>query len=141
MTETTAANPSQRKTPRHVAGDTVTRITPAERVVTPCSSVVGLLREACIDQDDVWIGMVSAEPGTASQWHDHGDRTTYLLPLEGEGTIEYEGPNGRGSTQVRADGSVYVTPPHVRHREVNDSTTPLRGFLIRIGPKGRGSRD
>ncbi len=122
--------------PPPIARDAITVITPSQRVVTPCSSVVGLLREACIDQDDVWMGMVSAEPGTASVWHDHGERTTYVLPIAGEGCyIEY----GDGErVYLKADGSLYVTPAHLRHREVNPGSTRMQAFLIRLGPKAQG---
>ncbi len=123
--------------PPPVQSNAVTVIAPDQRVVTPCSSVVGLLREACVDQDEVWMGMVSAEPGTASAWHDHGDRTTYLLPLAGGGYLEY-GPDPAQRIELRTDGTVYVTPPHLRHREVNPGTVPLRAFLVRLGPLARG---
>ncbi|MGD8862039.1 MAG: cupin domain-containing protein [Myxococcales bacterium] len=122
--------------PPAIASDAITVIAPDQRAVTPCSSVVGLLREACVDQGDVWMGMVSAEPGTASVWHDHGERTTYLLPISGEGAyLEYEGGE---RIPLRADGTVYVTPAHLRHREVNAGSIRMQAFLIRLGPKAEG---
>lgn len=117
-----------------IATDTVTAIGPGDRVVKPCASVVGLLREACVDEEDLWVGMVSSDPHTASAWHDHGDRTTYVLPLAGAAVVEF-GPDGRERLELRCDGTLYVVPPHLMHREVNPSDTPFRAFLIRVGPK------
>lgn len=124
--------------PPPIAKDTVTVIAPKDRVVTPCSTVVGLMREACVDAEDFWMGMVSSEPGTASAWHDHGERTTYVLPLKGDFYVELE--DGTHVPMI-ADGSVYVTPPHVKHREVNASGTRAEAFLIRVGPKSRSPQE
>ncbi len=122
--------------PPPIADNAVTVIAPNDRGVNPCPYVPGLSREACVDEEGVWIGMVTAEPGTASAWHDHGDRTTYLFPLCGDCVIEY-GPQGEEQrVHLIADGSVYVVPPHLRHREVNDNATPVRAFQVRLGPKG-----
>ena len=132
-----ATSHSEPRLPPPVADDTVTVIAPNQRAVTPCSSVVGLLREACIDDGNVWMGMVSAEPGTASVWHDHGDRTTYLLPLSGSAVVEF-GSEGCERVQLEPDGSVYVIPPHLRHREVNPGATRMQAFLIRLGPRAPG---
>lgn len=122
-----------------IAADAVTAIAPSDRLAKPCASVVGLLREACIEEDDLWIGMVSSEPHTASVWHDHGDRTTYVLPLAGAAVVEF-GPNGEERLELRCDGTLYVVPPHLKHREVNPSDTPFRAFLIRVAPKAATPR-
>ncbi len=125
--------------PPAIATDAITEIAPNQRAVTPCSSVVGLLREACVDEGDVWMGMVTAEPGTASRWHDHGERTTYLLPVSaGEAYLEFGSEQAPRRMQLKADGTVYVTPAHLWHREVNPGNTPLQAFLVRLGPKARG---
>ena len=116
-----------------MAKRTITAITAEDRLAKPCASVAGLMRETCVDEGDLWIGMVSSEPHTASHWHDHGERVTYVLPLEGAAAVEY----GDGERmEMQTDGTLYVVPPHVHHREVNDSDVPFRAFLFRMLPRG-----
>jgi uncharacterized RmlC-like cupin family protein len=92
------------------------------------------MRETCVDEGDLWIGMVSAEPHTESHWHDHGERVTYVLPLAGAAVVEF-GDNGSERMELRTDGTLYVVPPHVTHREVNPADTPFRAVLIRLLPR------
>jgi hypothetical protein len=37
--------------------------------------------------------------------------------------------------ELRTDGTLYVVPPHVTHREVNPADTPFRAVLIRLLPR------
>lgn len=114
-----------------VATNAVTAIPPADRVPLPCS--IGFLREGCVDDERVFICFASTEPGSASPWHDHGESTTYVLMIKGEGVVEF-GPGEDQRVRLRADGTVYVVPPGLRHREVNTGTTENQAFVVRVRP-------
>ena len=73
----------------------------------------------------------STEPGSASPWHNHGESTTYALLLQGEGAVEFAG-NER--IELRADGTVYVIPPHLEHREINTGSTRNQILVMRVFP-------
>jgi uncharacterized RmlC-like cupin family protein len=36
----------------------------------------GVLREQAFSTEDVWVGLVTTEPGEMSAWHHHGDHDT-----------------------------------------------------------------
>jgi uncharacterized RmlC-like cupin family protein len=114
-----------------VAADAVTVIAPSERATLPGPPGAGFVREACVDTGHVWTGFASTEPGTESPWHHHGEYTTYVLPLQGEGVIEF-GPDGQ-SVPMRADGTVYVIPAGLVHREINTGSTRNQAFIVRVG--------
>lgn len=128
------ATPSTPQAPKPpaVASDAVTVIPPGDRAALPAPPGAGFIRQACIDDGHVWAGFVSTEPGTASPWHHHGDYTTYILPLLGGGVIEL-GAGGSEQVELCADGTVYVIPPGLVHREINTGTTKNQAFIVRVG--------
>jgi hypothetical protein len=46
--------------------------------------------------------------------------------------IEF-GPGGRERVELRPDGTVYVVPPGLVHREVNTGATRNLAFVVRVG--------
>lgn len=132
MTQPTLATPAALPAMPPVAADAVTVIGPSDRVTLPAPPGAGFLRQACIDDGHVWAGFASTEPGTASPWHHHGAYTTYILPLRGEGVVEF-GPGENDRVLLRADGTVYVIPPGLVHRELNPCATKNQAFIVRVG--------
>jgi uncharacterized RmlC-like cupin family protein len=114
-----------------VASDRVTTIAPHDRLVRACKSSDGIQREICIDDGNGFICFASTEPGTVSHWYDHGHYTTYVLPLQGESRVE-GGPHGNEQTPLDKDGSIYVCPAHLVHREVNVGTTRSTALIVRV---------
>jgi mannose-6-phosphate isomerase-like protein (cupin superfamily) len=115
-----------------VSRDVITAITPADRVPRPCN--FGFLREVCVDDDRSFICFATTEAGSASPWHDHGDSTTYAVLLQGEAVVEF---GDRERLELRADGTVYVIPPHLRHREINAGTTKNQFLVVRVFASSR----
>lgn len=110
-----------------VGADAITAIAPADRVQRPCR--FGFRREVCVDDDKSFMCFVTTQPGSASPWHDHGESTTYALLLRGEAAIELA--DGK-RIELRADGTVYVMPPHLSHREINTGTTENHILVMRV---------
>jgi len=138
MTQFTAAqaNPPATSPPESppVAADRVSAIRPADRVALPTRpGQEGFFRETCIDAGTVWAGFAASDPGSANPWHHHGAHTVYVLALSGEGALEYTGPQGVESEPLRVDGTLYVIPPGLVHREVNTGTTRHQVFMFRVG--------
>lgn len=124
-----AAVPASESSPSlpTVAADAITAIAPADRVRRPCR--FGFVRDVCVDDDKSFMCFATTQPGSASPWHDHGESTTYALLLRGEATIEFA--DGK-SVELRADGTVYVVPPHLSHREINTGTTENQILVMRV---------
>ena len=110
-----------------IAGDAVTAIRPSERDARPCN--FGFLREVCVDDESSFVCFASTDPGSASPWHDHGESTTYALLLEGEAAVEFEGGE---RMELHADGTPYVIPPNLSHREINTGTTKNTFLVMRV---------
>ncbi len=105
-------------------------ISPSERTVLPGPPGAPFVREQCVDDGHVWVGIVTTEPGTSSPWHHHGEHTTYAYVLEGEGTIEF----GDGeSKKITADGTLGVVPKGLVHREINTGSTKNKFLIMRVG--------
>jgi mannose-6-phosphate isomerase-like protein (cupin superfamily) len=115
-----------------IARGAVTEIGPADRAQRPCR--FGFVREVCVDDPQTFVCFAMTEPGSATPWHDHGDSTTYALLLQGEAAVEF-GDNER--LDLRADGTVYVIPPHLSHREINTGSTKNQIMVLRAKrPRG-----
>ncbi len=54
-----------------------------QRVRQAALQTAGVLREQAFFTDDVWIGIVTTEPGAMSAWHHHGDHDTYAYVVSG----------------------------------------------------------
>jgi mannose-6-phosphate isomerase-like protein (cupin superfamily) len=110
-----------------IATDAITAIAPTDRETRPCK--FGFLREVCVDDGTSFVCFATTEAGSASPWHDHGESTTYALLLKGEAAIEFAGGK---RMELRADGTVYVVPPHLQHREINTGTTKNQLLVMRV---------
>jgi uncharacterized RmlC-like cupin family protein len=117
-----------------IATDRVSAITPSDRLVLPVRpGQEGFFRETCVEAGQVWAGFAASEPGSANPWHHHGAHTVYVLALGGDGALEFDGPHGPESVSLRLDGTLYVIPPGLVHREVNNGTTKHQVFMFRVG--------
>jgi len=91
----------------------------------------GVLRERAFSADDVWIGVVTTEPGDISAWHHHGDHDTYAYVVSGTKRIEY-GPGGAQSLTAGPGDFVHL-PKGLIHREGNPSEEVSRSIASRLG--------
>jgi uncharacterized RmlC-like cupin family protein len=91
----------------------------------------GVLREQAFSTDDVWIGLVTTEPGDMSAWHHHGDHDTYAYVVSGRKLIEY-GPGGTRSLSAEPGDFIHL-PKGLIHREGNPSTEVSRSIASRLG--------
>jgi uncharacterized RmlC-like cupin family protein len=102
-----------------------------QRVRQTALQTAGVLREQAFSTDDVWIGIVTTEPGAMSAWHHHGDHDTYAYVVSGLKRIEY-GPGGAGSLVARPDDFVHL-PKGLMHREGNPSEEVSYSIAFRLG--------
>jgi uncharacterized RmlC-like cupin family protein len=91
----------------------------------------GVLREQAFSADDVWVGVVTTQPGDMSAWHHHGDHETYAYVVSGLKRIEY-GPEGTRSVVAGPDEFIHV-PVGLIHREGNPSGALSRSIAFRLG--------
>jgi uncharacterized RmlC-like cupin family protein len=91
----------------------------------------GVLREQALSTDDVWIGVVTTEPGSMSTWHHHGDHDTYAYVVSGAKRIEY-GPGGSLSVTAGPGDFIHL-PKGLTHREGNPSPEVSRSIAFRLG--------
>ena len=117
-----------------LAADRVGVIAPGNRVPLPTrAGQEGFFRETCVEESGIWAGFAASEPGSANPWHHHAAHTVYVLALSGEGALEFDGPDGVESVPLCVDGTLYVIPPRLVHREVNTGTTRHQVFMFRVG--------
>lgn len=101
------------------------RLRPAEQQTS------GVLREQAFTSQDVWVGVVTTEPGEMSAWHHHGDHDTYAYVVSGSKRIEY-GPGGTRTLIAGPDAFIHV-PKGLVHREGNPSEEVSRSIAFRMG--------
>ena len=102
-----------------------------QRLRDPDQQTPGVLREQAFSTDDVWVGVVTTEPGDMSAWHHHGDHDTYAYVVSGTKRIEY----GPGDTQslTAEPGDFVHLPKGLIHREGNPSEEVSRSIAFRLG--------
>ena len=106
-------------------------IHPADREVAEADATSGMVREAAVADEGVWVGLVRAAPQRPSGWHHHGDYDTYFYVIEGEVTMEF---GSEGSKMIQAGPGDFVhVPQKVVHREVNSSDHEGSIILTRVG--------
>ena len=91
----------------------------------------GVHREQAFSTDEVWVGIVTTEPGEMSAWHHHGDHDTYAYVVSGLKRIEY-GPGGARSLIAGPDDFIHL-PKGLMHREGNPSGERSRSIAFRLG--------
>jgi uncharacterized RmlC-like cupin family protein len=92
---------------------------------------VGVLREQAFSTNNVWVGVVTTEPGGMSGWHHHGDHDTYAYVVSGSKRIEYWQGGARSLTA--GPGDFIHLPRGLMHREGNPSTEVSRSIALRLG--------
>jgi uncharacterized RmlC-like cupin family protein len=102
-----------------------------QRVRQAALQTAGVLREQAFSTDDVWIGIVTTEPGAMSAWHHHGDHDTYAYVVSGLKRIEY-GPGGTASLVARPDDFIHL-PKGLMHRGGNPSEEGSYSIAFRLG--------
>jgi len=102
-----------------------------QRVRQTDQQTPGVLREQAFSTDDVWIGVVTTEPGDMSAWHHHGEHETYAYVVSGTKRIEY-GPRGAQSLTAGPGDFIHI-PKGLIHREGNPSTEMSRSIASRLG--------
>src|SRR5207253_2767899 len=85
-----------------------------------------------IGSEALWVGIMLAEPDTASGVHHHGPLETVVYVLSGRSTVRW-GSRLEHETHLYAGDFVYI-PPHMPHQEINPSTDqPTQWIVVRSG--------
>lgn len=87
-------------------------------------------QEAFADADG-WVGFLTLAPGSASEWHHHGDWTSYAVVQRG--LLRWEFGEGGGEAVEVGAGDVGRMPAWVVHRDVSAGDEPLELVLFRSG--------
>jgi quercetin dioxygenase-like cupin family protein len=98
--------------------------------VRPEQQTAGLLREEAFSTEDLWIGVVRAEPEQVSGWHHHGEWNTYAYVLSGTLRLE-SGPGGTALEEAQA-GDFILIPRKAVHRE-SSRGQGFEAITIRVG--------
>jgi uncharacterized RmlC-like cupin family protein len=94
-------------------------------------------RRAAIDRagvgsEELWVGVVTVEPGTRTGAHHHGDVDSVVCVTQGRLTIRY-GENLEESAEAGAGDFIYI-PARVVHQEINLSDSEgIDSIVIRSG--------
>jgi uncharacterized RmlC-like cupin family protein len=78
-----------------------------------------------------WVGFISLPPGAMSQWHHHGEWTSYAVVYRG--VLRWEFGVGGGEAIVVEPGATGRMPAHRIHRDVSAGGEPLEMTLFRTG--------
>lgn len=84
------------------------------------AQTTGMQRRAAIAPDttgntNLWVGLTTTPPGTASGWHHHGDCETAIYVVSGRARFSW-GKNGSESAEVGPGDFLSITPGAI-HRE------------------------
>lgn len=100
----------------------------------PTAQTEGIVRHPGIDRaatsaSRVWMGRVTAAPGSSSGPHHHGEAETAAYVLAGRMRIYF----GEGFTEHvdLAAGDFVFVPPHVPHVEANEGDEPAELLACR----------
>lgn len=102
----------------------------AEERVRPEQQTAGMLREQAFATEDLWIGVVRAEPERASGWHHHGEWNTYAYVVSGTLRLE-SGPGGTDVLDIQAGDFVFI-PGNRIHRE-GSGGPGFEAITMRVG--------
>jgi uncharacterized RmlC-like cupin family protein len=108
------------------------RVVPAQhRLGQAALQTDGVLREQAFSTEDVWVGIVTTEPGEMSAWHHHGDHDTYAYVVSGLETDRVR--PGWHSVTHRRTRRFHSPPQALMHREGNPSGELSRSIAFRLG--------
>jgi quercetin dioxygenase-like cupin family protein len=106
------------------------RVVRPDDLVRPEQQTTGMVREEAFATENLWIGVVRAEPEQLTGWHHHGEWDTYAYVLSGTLRLE-SGPAGAETEEARA-GDFLSIPKHVVHRE-GSGGPGFEAVAIRVG--------
>jgi quercetin dioxygenase-like cupin family protein len=89
-----------------------------------------MLREEAFARENLWIGVVRAEPQQLTGWHHHGDWDTYAYVLSGTLRLE-SGPSGIDRAEAAAGDFLFI-PGNTVHRE-GSGGPGFEAIAIRLG--------
>jgi len=101
-----------------------------QRVRQAALQTAGVLREQAFSTDEVWIGIVTTEPGAMSEWHHHGGHDTYAYVVSGLNGSSTAGCSA--SLVARPDDLIHL-PRGLMHREGNPSEEVSYPIAFRMG--------
>jgi uncharacterized RmlC-like cupin family protein len=104
-------------------------IRPADR--TDTTQTVGMVREEAVTGEGFWSGIATAEPGSFSGWHHHGDHDSVVYIVEGTFKLEF-GPGGRDTAEAQAGDFMFI-PKGLVHREGNPAAESSHLVVVRVG--------
>lgn len=109
-----------------MAGAPVRKV--ARDALTPGHPTPGMERLAAVVFDDVWSGLMHAEPGSTSGWHSHGEHDTVAYVVRGAFRLE------TADGVVQGDPGEFVhVPAHTVHRESNPTQQRSEVVIVRRG--------
>ena len=97
----------------------------------------GMQRRAAIDRSSVgseqlWVGVVTVEPGTSTGAHHHGDCDSVVCITEGSITVRW-GARLEKRAEAGPGDFIYI-PAQLVHQEINESdTAPVSSIVVRSG--------
>jgi uncharacterized RmlC-like cupin family protein len=91
----------------------------------------GMAREEAFTGPGFWSGTATAEPGSVSDWHHHGDHDSVVYVVSGTFRVE-SGPGGRDVAEAVA-GDFMLIPKETVHREINPGSETSLFALVRVG--------
>lgn len=109
----------------------ITVIGAAEREVASADATSGMVREAAVSEEGLWVGVVRTAARQPSGWHHHGDHETYFYVESGRVRMEF-GPGGESIVEAEPGDFVHV-PGGVVHREANPTDEEGAIVLVRVG--------
>ena len=107
-------------------------MTPVSKVardeLAPGHATPGITRLQGVVLEDVWSGLMHAEPGSTSGWHSHGSHDTVAYVVSGAFRVE----TADGVVQGDPGDFVHV-PAHTVHRETNPTDEVSEVVIVRRG--------
>jgi uncharacterized RmlC-like cupin family protein len=91
----------------------------------------GMTREEAITGPGYWSGVATADPGSASGWHHHGDHDSIVYVVTGMFRVK-SGSGGRDIADAAA-GDFVLIPKGVVHREENPGDEQSELIVVRVG--------
>lgn len=111
--------------------ESVRVIRPDQRTVPEGAQTPGMVREAAVAAEGLWVGWVRTTPETFSGWHHHGEYDTYAYVLSGSVRIEF-GPGGAEAVEASPGDFLHI-PKRAIHREGNPRPEEAHVVLFRAG--------
>ena len=111
------------------------RVVRAGDLTSQTSQTPGMRRLAAVAADtvgsrNIWVGLVTLEPGARSGTHHHGDCESVVCMTAGRIRIRY-GDRLEESVDAGPGDFIYV-PPELVHQEINLSDSePVESIVVR----------